>query len=275
MNIHDWFSFNRIRVELMKIAHARDDDLLNRLDPRVLLVWYVVFTALPWAFFDNVVLGAMFLFTSVLVAVSRVNRVLLVILAFGMVSNLAFVAGFVWLVGGDPLGTVGALIPYNLKMAVISLTSIAVFTTMNPSRLSRALLSFRIPRRFTFVIAYGYRMLFVLLEEYRDIVHSLRLRSKAPESPGWMGWRHLLYLLKIGVRAFYPLIFDVAKRSRVTVEAMETRGFSHSLSDPDSRRLRLDDLKTTSTDAWFLAVSVLFVAFLFWLRSMTFLAGWR
>ncbi|MFC7140679.1 energy-coupling factor transporter transmembrane component T family protein [Halosimplex aquaticum] len=259
----------------MRIAHADDDAFLNTLDPRVLLGWYVAFALLPWMFYDTLVLGSLFAFMAVLVVVSRVNRFLLAVLAFGMVSNLAFFGAFVWLTGGDARGAVLSLVPYNLKMASISLASVAVFTTMSPSRLSKALLSFGVPRRFTFSLAYGYRMLPVLLEEYRDIVHAIRLRSKGPSSDGLLRWRHWAHLLKIGVRAFYPLIFDVAKRSRVTVEAMETRGFSQSLADPDSRRLRLDELGTTTRDWAFLALSAVFVGSLFWLRSTTFLPGLR
>ncbi len=259
----------------MRVAHADDDAFLNRLDPRVLLGWYVLFTALPWAFYDNLVLASMLAFTLVLVVISRVNRVLLALLGFGMVSNLGFYALLVWATGGDPGSAVVSLIPYNLKMAVISLASVAVFTTISPTRLSQALLSVRVPRKYTFGLAYGYRMLPVLLEEYRDIVHSIRLRSRPPDTRGLLGWRHWLHLLRIGVRAFYPLIFDVAKRSRVTVEAMETRGFSQSLADPDSRRLRLAGLGTTSRDWAFLGVSAVFVALLLWLRTTSFLPGLR
>lgn len=275
MSTRDLLSFDGIRVELMRIAHADDDAFLNTLDPRVLLCWYVVFTALPWAFFDNLVLLSLFAFAAVLTAVSRVNKVLLAILAFGMVSNLAFFGVFVWATGGDAWGAVVALVPYNLKMATISLTSVAVFTTMSPSRLSKALLSLGVPRRFTFGLAYGYRMLPTLLDEYRDIVHSLRLRSKAPDSRGILGWRHWAHLLKLGVRAFYPLIFDVAKRSRVTVEALETRGFSRSMSDPESRRLRLEELGVRMRDFAFIALSFVFVAFLLWVRAADFLPGLR
>lgn len=275
MSTASWLSFDRVRLELLRIAHADDDAFLNTLDPRVLLGWYVVFVSLPWAFYDNLVLGSMLLVTVALVVVSRVNKVLLSVLVFGMVSNLGFFALFIWVTGGDARGAVVSLIPYNLKMATISLASVAVFTTMSPSRLSKALLSLGVPRRFTFALAYGYRMLPVLLEEYRDIVHSIRLRSKGPEDDGLFRWRHWAHLLRIGVRAFYPLIFDVAKRSRVTVEAMEARGFSHSLSDRDSQRLRLAELGTTSRDWAFVGASAVFVGFLFWLRTTTYLPGLR
>ncbi|WP_435186895.1 energy-coupling factor transporter transmembrane component T family protein [Halobellus sp. EA9] len=270
-----WLSIDRVRVELMRIAHSDDDAFLNTLDPRVLLGWYVVFVSVPWMFYDTLVLGTLLTFMGVLVVVSRVNRILLAVLVFGMVSNLAFFTAVVWVTGGNAVGAVVALVPYNLKLASISLASVAVFTTMSPSRLSKALLSFGVPRRFTFSLAYGYRMLPVLLEEYRDIVHAIRLRSRGPDREGVLRWRHWRHLLWIGVRAFYPLIFDVAKRSRMTVEAMETRGFSRSLEDPESRRLRLNTLGTGARDWAFLGLSTLILVFLFWLRTTTFLPGLR
>ncbi|WP_136689300.1 energy-coupling factor transporter transmembrane component T family protein [Halorhabdus amylolytica] len=270
-----WLSIDRVRVELMRIAHSDDDAFLNTLDPRVLLGWYVVFVSVPWMFYDTLVLGALLAFMGVLVVVSRVNRILLAVLVFGMVSNLAFFGVVVWATGGDAVGAVRALVPYNLKLASISLASVAVFTTMTPSRLSKGLLSLGVPRKFTFSLAYGYRMLPVLLEEYRDIVHAIRLRSRGPARDGVLRWRHWWHLLWIGVRAFYPLIFDVAKRSRVTVEAMETRGFSRSLGDPSSRRLRFETLGTGTRDWAFLGLSAVFLLGLFWLRATTFLPGLR
>ncbi|MFB6200486.1 MAG: energy-coupling factor transporter transmembrane protein EcfT [Halorhabdus sp.] len=270
-----WLSIDRIRVELMRIAHSDDDAFLNTLDPRVLLGWYVVFVSVPWMFYDTLVLSVLLGFMGVLVVVARVNRVLLAVLAFGMVWNLAFFGVVVWVTGGNAVGAVRALVPYNLKLASISLASVAVFTTMSPSRLSKGLLSLGVPRKFTFSLAYGYRMLPVLLEEYRDIVHAIRLRSRGPERDGLLRWRHWRHLLWIGVRAFYPLIFDVAKRSRITVEAMETRGFSRSLGDPSSRRLRFETLGTGMRDWAFLGLSIVFLLGLFWLRTTTFLPGLR
>lgn len=118
-------------------------------------------------------------------------------------------------------------------------------------------------------------MLPVLLEEYRDAVHALRLRSAPPSRDGVLNWRRWAHLLYVGVRAFYPLIFDVAKRSRVTVEAMETRGFSRSLGDPDSRELRLADLGVTARDVAFSVGAALFVAGLLLLREAPILLAYR
>jgi energy-coupling factor transport system permease protein len=52
----------------------------------------------------------------------------------------------------------------------------------------------------------------------------------------------------------------VAKRARVTVEAMETRGFSRSLGDPESRALRTEGMMIRTRDVSFVFGSLLFVA---------------
>lgn len=155
------------------------------------------------------------------------------------------------LMGGDFVTTVVALHPYTMKLTIVSVTSIAVFSGMSPKNISRVFMSVGVPRQFTFAISYGYRMLPVLVEEYHELVNVHRLRSSGPDSPGRLRWRHYCYLVRLSIRAFYPMIFDVAKRSRVTVEALETRGFSRSLHDDRSRELQLGELRVQRFDVLF------------------------
>lgn len=122
------------------------------------------------------------------------------------------------------------------------------------------MLSLGVPPQLTFAIAYGYRMMPLPGEEYHALTNSFRLRSKVPETKGVVSWRYYYYLLKLSVRAFYPLIFNVAKRSRVTVEAMETKGFSQSLGNPQSRALRTSGMLIRTRDVSFVFGSLLFVA---------------
>ena len=82
------------------------------------------------------------------------------------------------------------------------------------------------PAQFSFSVAYGYRILPTLLEEFQQIILSYRLRGKAPAKNGILYWRKIVYFLIVFIRSFYPLILNTAKRSRTTVEALETKGFS-------------------------------------------------
>jgi energy-coupling factor transport system permease protein len=251
-------SVDAIKTDLLRTAYDNEGSFLHRLDPRVLLVWYVVFLFVPWLFYDVAVLLALFAFVSALAVLSRVSVYLVGLMAFSVATSLASYA-VVTAFTGDPIAAMRALLPFTFKLTIISVSSLAVFSSMSPKTLARGLLSLGVPRQFTFVIAYGYRMLPVLFQEYHDLVNSLRLRSSAPESPGLFRWRHYRYLLVLSMKAFYPMIFNVAKRSRVTVEAMEARGFSGSLNSDASREIQLEDLQLRWPDVVFFGGSLAYV----------------
>ncbi|GGK78190.1 energy-coupling factor transporter transmembrane component T family protein [Haloarcula sebkhae] len=257
--LRDATSVETIKADLLRTAYENEGSFLHRLDPRVLLLWYAVFLFVPWLFYDTTILLGLLAFVSVLAVLSRVSLFLVGLMAFTVATTLGSYA-VVTVFTGDPVAAIRALIPYTLKLTIISVSSLAVFSSMGPKTLSQGLRSLGIPRQFTFLITYGYRMLPVLFQEYHDLVNSFRLRSTAPDSPGRFRWRHYAYLLKLSVRAFYPMIFNVAKRSRVTVEAMEARGFSHSLANEASTELRLADMQIRPMDVGFFAGSLFVVA---------------
>ena len=258
-----------IKVDLMRTAYDNDDALLNRFDPRIVIIWSAIFVIVPWFFYEPEPLFVMLVGSLLLAYLSKTSIYLLGLLIWGSLSNIGFIvilsSVVYWWQGGTG-GLRGAvvdnsvaLLPFTMKLTVISIVSLAAFSAMSPKKLAKGMLGLGIPRPLTFAIAYGYRMMPVLLEEYHDLVNSLRLRNKAPENRGLLRWRYYLYLLKLSIKAFYPMAFNVAKRSRVTVEAMETKGFSHSLGNEDSRKLRLGDLEILPQDVTFMFVSLLFV----------------
>jgi len=251
-------SVDAIKTDLLRTAYDNDGSFLHRLDPRLLLIWYVVFLFVPWLFYDTRVLLALFAFVTVMAVLSRVSVYLVGLMAFSVVTSLASYA-IVTAFTGDPVAAMRALLPFTFKLTIISVASLAVFSSMSPKTLARGLLSLGLPRQFTFVISYGYRMFPVLFQEYHDLVNSLRLRSKAPDSPGRFRWRHYVYLLTLSMKAFYPMIFNVAKRSRVTVEAMEARGFSKSLDNEASRQLQLEDMRVRWHGIVFFGGSLVYV----------------
>lgn len=299
-----------IKVDLMRTAYDNDDALLNTFDPRVVLLWTVLFMIVPWLFYDTLPLTVMLAAAFVLAALSQVSKYLLALLLFGQVTNVGFFVVVVPIMGGilrgaaylgdnasrlvDSASTlnpsvfaeawtivavaagrgvdtaltsqevgfdaVGAVVPFFLKLTIISVISLAVFSAMSPQKISKGMLRLGVPRQLTFAIAYGYRMMPLLVEEYHALINSFRLRSKVPDEKGLLRWRYYAYLLKLSIKAFYPLIFNVAKRARVTVEAMETKGFSHSLGDPKSRELRTGEMMVGPRDVSFVFGSLLFVA---------------
>ncbi|WP_049928700.1 energy-coupling factor transporter transmembrane component T family protein [Halopiger goleimassiliensis] len=259
-NAQGLLSIEGLKQDLLRTAYDNEGTIFDRLDPRVLLCWYGAFLVIPWLFYDMRILGGLLAFVSALAVLSRVSKYLIGLLAFGVVSNVVLYAFVTVLMGGSFVTSALALLPYTTKLTIISVASIAVFSGMSPKNISRAFMSIGVPRQFTFAISYGYRMLPVLIEEYHDLVNVHRLRSKAPENPGRFRWRYYLYLIRLSVRAFYPMIFNVAKRSQVTVQALETRGFSRSLADDESRELQLGGLGVKRFDVLFLGGSALIVA---------------
>jgi len=299
-----------IKVDLMRTAYDNDRALLNSFDPRVVLVWTVLFMIVPWLFYDPLPLAILLAAAFALAALSQVSKYLLALLLFGQVTNVGFFVVMVPAMGGtiravgylgdntgrvtealatlDPavfgeswsilagavargvhtatasqsvgIDAVGAVVPFFLKLTIISVISLAVFSAMSPQKLSKGMLRLGVPRQLTFAIAYGYRMMPLLVEEYHALVNSFRLRSEVPEETGFLKWRYFYYLLTLSVKAFYPLIFNVAKRARVTVEAMETKGFSRSLGDERSRALRTEGMMVRTRDVSFVFGSLLFVA---------------
>ncbi len=257
-------SVEKIKMELLRTAFGNKGTFISKLDPRILIIWYLVFALIPWFIFDRTVLMVLLAFVAIVAVVSKVSRFIIFLLCMGIASEIICYGIVAFFFGGGP-EAFHALIILTLKLVIISLASIAIFSCMDPERLSDALLSWGIPGQIAFAVSYGYRMVPVLLEEYNNIINSFRLRGKAPENKGFLYWNQCVYMLKIIVYAFYPLVFNTAKRTRTTVEALEVRGFSYALNNKEVRRLKLSYLKIRPMDMAFLIGSILFVVLLFYI----------
>lgn len=67
---------------------------------------------------------------------------------------------------------------------------------------------------------------------------------------------------------FYPLMLNTAKRSRTTIEALETRGFSYGLSNPKVKKIKLSYLRMKRPDWAFLSGSTIYIILLFWFGTL-------
>lgn len=244
-------SVEYVKREIIKSAYGNRQTFMAALDPRILLIWYLVFAIVPWFIYNHPALIGILLLVGVVAATARVNRLILFLLAFGILSDIIGWGIASILFGGD-LTVFWSLSLLFLKLIIVSLASIAVFASLDPDRCSDALLFMGMPQQFAFGVSYGYRMIPILLEEYNNIVNSYRLRSREPEQRGFLYLRQLGYLLKIAVRSFYPMILNTAKRTRTTVEGLEIRGFTYALDHPEARRLRLQYLRLRPSDLAFL-----------------------
>lgn len=259
-NILDKLSMDFLRNQVLKNAYGNDDTFIAKLDPRVLLVWYLFFALVPW-FVDRLpfLLGA-FLLVAVTTVMARVAGLVLLLFVVGVFSQTGYLFVVSLLFGGNA-ETIVPLLILTLKVATVSLTSVTVFSGLDPDRLSNGLMWFGCPERLSFSISYAYRMLPMLMEEFQNVLLSYRLRGNAPDSSGFTGKvRYLIYQIRVIIHAFYPLMLNTAKRSRTTVEALEIKGYRNAAVSPEVKKLKLASLKVGYDDMLFVAVSFLWMA---------------
>lgn len=261
-SILDKLSFDFLRNQVLKNAYGNADTIIAKLDPRILIGWYLFFGLVPW-FSDNVVfLVGCFILVAVTTVLAKVAGLVLFLFLLGIFSQTGYLFLVTLFFGGNK-ETILPLLILTLKVATVSLASITVFSGLEPDRLSNGLMWFGCPESIAFSISYAYRMLPMLMEEFQNILLSYRLRGKTPESKGLIGKiKYMCYQVKIIMQAFYPLMLNTAKRSRTTVEALEMKGYRYAAKNKQIRKMRLASMKIGYDDMLFLAVSVLWMSFM-------------
>ena len=259
-NILDKFSIDFLRNQVLKNAYGNDDTVIARLDPRILLVWYLFFGLVPW-FVNNLwFLMACFLLVLVTTVLARVAGLVLLLFAVGVFTQTGYLLVVSFLFGGDA-STIVPLLILTLKVATCSLASVTVFSGLDPDRLSNGLMWYGCPERLSFSISYAYRILPMLMEEFQNILLSFRMRGNPPAHERFWGKvKDLFYQVKVVMHAFYPLMLNTAKRSRTTVEALEIKGYRYAAVNKAVKKMKLAALKVTYNDLLLLAISFLWIA---------------
>ena len=259
-NILDKFSIDFLRNQVLKNAYGNDDTVIAKLDPRILLVWYLFFGLVPW-FVNNLwFLMACFLLVLITTVLARVAGLVLLLFAVGVFTQTGYLLVVSFLFGGDA-STIVPLLILTLKVATCSLASVTVFSGLDPDRLSNGLMWYGCPERLSFSISYAYRILPMLMEEFQNILLSFRMRGNPPAHERFWGKvKYLFYQVKVVMHAFYPLMLNTAKRSRTTVEALEIKGYRYAAVNKAVKKMKLATLKVTYNDLLFLAISFLWIA---------------
>ena len=174
--LNEKLSLEYIKSELVRTAYGVEDNFLTKMDPRVLLIWYCYFAIVPWFIHSHVVLIGYLLFMVFLTFKAKVSPLILTVLVLGLLGEM-FILFIISLFFGGNIETVLPMFWLSIKLGVISLASVAVFTSLNPEKFSDALLRLGFPAQFSFSVAYGYRILPTLLEEFQQIILSYRLRG--------------------------------------------------------------------------------------------------
>lgn len=259
-NILDKLSLDFLRNQVLKNAYGNDDTVIAKLDPRVLIAWYLFFGLVPWFSGDVTFLVGCFLLVAVTTVLAKVAGLVLFLFLLGVLSQSGYLF-FVSLFFGGSAETIIPLLVLTLKVATVSLASVTVFSGLDPDRLSNGLMWYGCPERLSFSISYAYRMLPMLMEEFQNVLLSYRLRGKAPENDKFAGKvRYLIYQVKVIMHSFYPLMLNSAKRSRTTVEALEMRGYRYAATNKAVKKIKLSSLRITYDDMLFLAISFLWMS---------------
>lgn len=258
-SIVDKISIDYIRHQVFQNAYGNDDTPIAKLDPRTLLVWYLFFGIVPWFINDMYLLLALFAFVAVTAKLAKIVPLVLFLFCLGIFSQTGYLL-IVSLFFGGNLTTITPLLILTLKVAVVSLASITVFSGLDPDKLSNGLLYFGCPEQLSFSISFAYRILPILMGQFENILLSYRLRGKAPDKKGIKGKvRYLTYQVKIIILSFYPLMLNTAKCSRTTVEALELKGYRYATNNPAVKKIKLSMLQFTRRDVVFAGVSILYV----------------
>lgn len=263
----DRASVEWVKLELMRVAYATRGGFFSRRDPRAVIGWYVLCAVAPWFTYSTTTLAILFTLGLGCALAARIGPLLLGLFALSILGQVFYLLVLVFFLGGNS-SAIDGLTQISLKLATISLASMAAFVSLDPEKLSDGLLALRAPAMLGFGVSYGYRMVPLLIEEFQTIVDGHRLRGAPPRGHGFLGWRTAVRIGTIAVQAFYPLILNTAKRTRTTVEALETRGFSVAgMASSEGRRLRTAHLRYTWADGLMLAGTVLVIVAAFWLGS--------
>ena len=259
-NILDKFSIDFLRNQVLKNAYGNDDTVIARLDPRILLVWYLFFGLVPW-FVNNLwFLMACFLLVLITTVLARVAGLVLLLFAVGVFTQTGYLLVVSFLFGGDA-STIVPLLILTLKVATCSLASVTVFSGLDPDRLSNGLMWYGCPERLSFSISYAYRILPMLMEEFQNILLSFRMRGNPPAHERFWGKvKYLFYQVKVVMHAFYPLMLNTAKRSRTTVEVLEIKGYRYAAVNKEVKKIKLSSLCVSNNDLLFLSASFLWIA---------------
>lgn len=253
----DVLSVEWVKLELVRTAYATRGGLFARMDPRMVMAWYLMLAIVPWFTHNVTTVLALFAITAVSAALARVGPLVLGLFLFGFITDFVYSFAAAWLFGGD-LNTALALMEVTLKLATVSLASIAAFVSLDPEELSTGLLALRAPSLLAFGVSYGYRMMPILFEEFGTVLTGLRLRS-APGPRGFLGLKALWRWGTWAVQAFYPIFLNTAKSVRTTVESLETRGFTADRG----RDLRISRLHIGAVDYAVVALTLVAVVVAF------------
>ena len=86
-SVLDKFSMDFLRNQVLKNAYGNDDTVIAKLDPRILIAWYLFFGLAPWFVNDLWFLMASFLLVVATTLLAKVAGLVLLVFALGVFSQ--------------------------------------------------------------------------------------------------------------------------------------------------------------------------------------------
>src|SRR5699024_7647403 len=152
-----------IKLELIKTAFGKPNVYFSKIDPRLLIFWYLFISLLPWFTFNNTILISIIIYTTFLAVISRISPLILTLLLIGIITELFTIFVITVFCAGCSLDVVMYLLTLLMKLFIMSNDSLSVFTSGSPEKLGAGLISLGLPAEFSFAVSYAFPMLPILL----------------------------------------------------------------------------------------------------------------
>ena len=160
-----------IKLEIIKTVYSNQGTFLSNIDTRILLIWYMFFAIVPWFIHNTKILIGFFIYMLIITFFAKISKLVVFLLSLSIISELGSILVVSFFFKGSIEGIL-VLLVLTCKIVTIALASVSVFASVDPEKLSDALLSFGMPENYSFSISYGYRVLPVMIEEYNNIFNS-------------------------------------------------------------------------------------------------------
>ncbi len=216
---------------------AFENSIIHRLDPRLRLVFAVVFsiaTALTQSFAPlypalgiSIILVAMARLDS-LALIKRIAVVNVFVLFLWVVLPFTYEGDAVFIIGPLAATEQGLMLCglITLKSNAILLVFISMVATMPVAVMGHAMGRLKVPPKIILLLLLTYRYIFVIEQEYQRLLRAARVRGFAPKT-SMHTYRTYAYLVGM-------LFVRASERAKNVDNAMVCRGFSgefHSLTE--------------------------------------------
>ncbi|MEL7567231.1 MAG: energy-coupling factor transporter transmembrane component T [Dehalobacterium sp.] len=224
-------------------GHENNKKLIEKLDPRTKLVWYVLMLYFALNCESVLQLGIVLLtgITASLILTGSVKQyrvIIMIMLLLGLqmlILQLLFCREGVLIYRWGILKIYSQAVPLTitgtLKATIIVFASMQFFTSASPQEFTLMLMKFKIPYRYAMLVGLVVRFIPLMKDEYISIIESQSTRGLKMESV----WDSIKCLIP----TFLPFLYRAVRRATETALAMELRGYGRSKNRTFSADLSL------------------------------------